>query len=110
MSSLVLCPGLLLNRHSIDHALTVARVRDTTCPQSRSSRRRTMPNRRDFFKNVAAATAAAFVGGYGLADAVVAAAQGAAPARRRAMIAGRPVTVIDVHAHTFVPEVSDLVK
>jgi aminocarboxymuconate-semialdehyde decarboxylase len=32
------------------------------------------------------------------------------PARRRTMIGGRPVTVIDVHAHTFVPEVMDLVK
>jgi aminocarboxymuconate-semialdehyde decarboxylase len=34
-----------------------------------------------------------------------------APAtRRRAMLGGRRVTVIDIHAHTFIPEVWDLVK
>jgi aminocarboxymuconate-semialdehyde decarboxylase len=69
-----------------------------------------MPNRRDFVKNVAAATAGALVGGSRLADAALGAAQGGAAARRRAMIGGRRVTVIDIHAHTFVPEVWDLVK
>jgi len=59
-----------------------------------------MPNRRDFLKTVAGATAGLAVG----ADSF---AQGA---RRRATIAGRRVTVVDVHAHTFVPEVWDLVK
>ena len=59
-----------------------------------------MPNRRDFLKTVAGAAAGLAVGG----DAF---AQGT---RRRAMIAGRRVTVVDVHAHTFVPEVWDLVK
>ena len=59
-----------------------------------------MPNRRDFLKTVAAATAGAVVSGDSFA-------QGA---RRRAMIGGRRVTVVDVHAHTFVPEVWDLVK
>jgi aminocarboxymuconate-semialdehyde decarboxylase len=59
-----------------------------------------MPNRRDFLKTVAAASASALVGRESFA-------QGA---RRRATIAGRRVTVIDVHAHTFVPEVWDLVK
>jgi len=62
-----------------------------------------MPNRRDFLKTVAGAAAGLAVG----ADTF---AQGAAGARRRAMIAGRRVTVVDVHAHTFVPEVWDLVK
>ena len=62
-----------------------------------------MPNRRDFLKTVAAATASALVSGDSFA-------QGAAGARRRAMIGGRRVTVVDVHAHTFVPEVWDLVK
>src|ERR1041385_2497892 len=62
-----------------------------------------MPNRRDFLKTVAGAAAGLGIG----ADAF---AQGAAAARRRAMIAGRRVTVVDVHAHTFVPEVWDLVK
>jgi aminocarboxymuconate-semialdehyde decarboxylase len=33
-----------------------------------------------------------------------------APARRRATVGGRRVTVIDVHAHTFVPEVMELVR
>ena len=57
-------------------------------------------NRREFLKTAAAATAGALVSGDGFA-------QGA---RRRAMINGRRVTVVDVHAHTFVPEVWDLVK
>jgi aminocarboxymuconate-semialdehyde decarboxylase len=51
-------------------------------------------------KTVAGATAGLAVG----ADSF---AQGT---RRRATIAGRRVTVVDVHAHTFVPEVWDLVK
>jgi aminocarboxymuconate-semialdehyde decarboxylase len=68
-----------------------------------------MPNRRDFLKNVAGATAGVVVGGRSFADAAFGAVQ-APPARRRAMIGGRRVTVIDVHAHTFVPEVWDLVK
>jgi aminocarboxymuconate-semialdehyde decarboxylase len=59
-----------------------------------------MPNRRDFLKTVAAATASAIVSGESFAQGT----------RRRAMIAGRRVTVVDVHAHTFVPEVWDLVK
>ena len=69
-----------------------------------------MRNRRDFFKNVAGATAGVFVGGRSLADAVLGAVQGPPSPRRRAMIGGRRVTVVDVHAHTFVPEVWDLVK
>src|SRR5512134_1370690 len=50
------------------------------------------------------------VAGRGFADAALGATQTAPPARRRAMLAGRRVTVVDVHAHTFVPEVWDLVK
>ena len=69
-----------------------------------------MPSRRNFLKNVAGATAGVFVGGRSLADAALEAVQGAPPARRRALIGGRRVTVVDVHAHTFVPEVWDLVK
>ena len=69
-----------------------------------------MPNRRHFLKNVAGATAGMVIGGRGLADATLRAAQGAPPARRRAMLGGARVTVIDIHAHTFVPEVWDLVK
>jgi aminocarboxymuconate-semialdehyde decarboxylase len=68
-----------------------------------------VPTRRDFVKNVAGAVAGAFIGGHDLANGVVAGQQAQA-ARRRVTIGGRRVTVVDVHAHTFVPEVLDLVK
>jgi len=58
---------------------------------------------------VASATAGIVIGGREFANAALGASQ-AAPARRRVMIGGRRVTVIDIHAHTFVPEVWDLVK
>ncbi|MBI4885600.1 MAG: amidohydrolase [Acidobacteria bacterium] len=64
-----------------------------------------MRNRRDFLKQVAGATAGVAVAGGGLAGAFQAPA-----ARRRAMIAGRRITVIDIHAHHFIPEVADLVR
>src|SRR5258706_8932608 len=66
-------------------------------------------NRRDFVKTVAGAAAGAVVGGHFAGD-LLEAGQGPAGGRRRAMIGGRRVTVVDVHAHTFVPEVMDLVK
>src|SRR5204863_1436186 len=69
-----------------------------------------MPNRREFLKDVAGATAGMVVAGRGPADEALGAFQAAPPARRRASIGGRRVTVIDIHAHTFVPEVWDLVK
>ena len=72
--------------------------------------KRTKPNRRDFLRNVACAAAGMVVGGRGLADAAIGAFQAAPAARRRVTIGGRRVTVVDVHAHTFVPEVWDLVK
>ncbi|MSO81941.1 MAG: amidohydrolase [Acidobacteria bacterium] len=57
-----------------------------------------MPNRRDFFKRVAGATAGAYVVGRGGdADAQ------APAARRQAMIGGRRVRVVDVHAHCDMP-------
>ena len=62
-----------------------------------------MRNRREFIKTVAGAAASLAVAGDGFA-------QSAGGTRRRAMIGGRRVTVVDVHAHTFVPEVWDLVK
>ncbi|MBM3820548.1 MAG: hypothetical protein FJW14_16230 [Acidimicrobiia bacterium] len=55
-----------------------------------------MPTRREFLAQIAGATA-------GLAFTQ-------APARRRVSIGGRRVTVVDVHAHTFVPDVLELVK
>src|SRR5258706_15281224 len=66
-------------------------------------------NRRDFVKTVAGAAAGAVVGGH-FAGNLLEAGQGPAGGRRRAAIGGRRVTVVDVHAHTFVPEVWDLVK
>ena len=64
-----------------------------------------MPNRRDFIGRLAGATAGMYIGSRGLADAAQTAA-----ARRRASIGGRRVTVIDVHAHCFVPEVWEVVQ
>ena len=69
-----------------------------------------MRNRRDFLKKVAGAAAGVAIGGHGLADAALGAVQGTAPGRRRAMIGGRRVTVIDIHAHHFIPEVIDIVR
>jgi aminocarboxymuconate-semialdehyde decarboxylase len=68
-----------------------------------------MANRRDFLKHMAGVTAGVLAGGGTLADALEA-AQGAAPTRRRVTLGGSRITVVDVHAHTFVPEVWDLVK
>jgi aminocarboxymuconate-semialdehyde decarboxylase len=67
-----------------------------------------MPNRRDFLSHVAGATAGMFLGGRGLVDASMAGQAG--QTRRRISIGGRRITVVDVHAHTFVPEVWELVK
>jgi aminocarboxymuconate-semialdehyde decarboxylase len=67
-----------------------------------------MPNRRDFLKNVAGATAGMVFGGRSLAEAALAGQP--SPTRRRVSIGGRRITVVDVHAHTFVPEVWEVVK
>src|SRR2546428_12933644 len=62
-----------------------------------------MPNRRDFLKTMAGATAA--TAGFALPQI------GVAPGKRRELsIAGRRVKTVDAHAHCFVPEVWDLVK
>ena len=68
-----------------------------------------MPNRRDFVKAFAAATAGGVMmrGGFALAQA---AAQGAASRRGRIMIGGRRVRVIDAHAHLSIPAVAEVVK
>src|SRR5437899_9721262 len=68
-----------------------------------------MPNRRDFFKSVAGATAGMFVG-RGFTDAGARSLQ-ATPGKRREVFVGRKrVKVIDVHCHCVVPEVADVVK
>ena len=74
-----------------------------------------MPNRRDFLKNAAGATAAAagvFMSGRGLLEAGLLSPQiGVAPGKRRELsIGGRRIKTVDAHAHCFVPEVWDLVK
>src|SRR5438876_5349143 len=69
-----------------------------------------MPNRRDFFKTVAGATAGGFVLDRSAADTGARSLQ-ATPARRReVMVAGRRVKVIDVHCHCVVAEVAEVVK
>ena len=68
-----------------------------------------MPTRRDFLVGAAGATAGLFTSG---ALSGAAPRQVGAPAgkRREISIGGRRVRTVDVHAHTFVPEVMDLVK
>jgi aminocarboxymuconate-semialdehyde decarboxylase len=70
-----------------------------------------MPNRREFMTRTAAATvgaaAGAFVLNRGLA---VGASLFQADGRRRVTIGGRPITVVDMHAHHFVPEAIDVVR
>ncbi|MBI4486004.1 MAG: amidohydrolase family protein [Acidobacteria bacterium] len=67
-----------------------------------------MATRREFLRTAAGMAAGIAAGGYGVAEDALNALQ--APTRRRAMVGGRRITVIDVHAHTFVPEVMDLVR
>jgi aminocarboxymuconate-semialdehyde decarboxylase len=68
-----------------------------------------MPNRRDFFKRVAGATAGMFVG-RGFRETGARSFQ-AAPSKRREVFVGRKrIKVIDVHCHCVVPEVADVVK
>lgn len=70
-----------------------------------------MPNRRDFLKSVAAASAGIIATGGGLASAGLRWPQAAAPAKRReVLVGGRRVKVVDMHAHCIVPEVWDVVK
>jgi aminocarboxymuconate-semialdehyde decarboxylase len=67
-----------------------------------------MRNRREFLTNIAGATAGAFMAG-GLGNVALGALQ-APQTRRRAMLGNRRITVIDIHAHHFIPEVIDIVK
>src|SRR5688572_18879923 len=73
-----------------------------------SSQEATMPNRRDFFRSVAGATAGAYVLGGGFAGSGAQAPQQAA-GRRQVSIGGKRVRVIDVHCHCIIP-VTDIVK
>lgn len=71
-----------------------------------------MRNRRAFLKQIAGAAGGLFAAGATLDTAAFAARQvGAAPGRRREVfIGGRRIKTVDIHAHTFVPEVWELVK
>jgi aminocarboxymuconate-semialdehyde decarboxylase len=77
-----------------------------------------MPDRRNFLRHAAGASAgfvighAGFIGNSGFASALVRAAQGGArPGRRRELtIGGKRVRTVDVHAHCFVPEVVEVTK
>jgi hypothetical protein len=64
-----------------------------------------MTNRRDFLKSAAAAGGVLFAGCSMLANRMSAQQTGAAsPKRRQAMVGGRRVRTIDMHAHVIVPE------
>ena len=64
-----------------------------------------MPNRRQFFKTVASATAGVYVAGHSFTASAL-----QAPARRQAMIGGRRVRVVDVHCHWDMPVPASIVK
>ena len=75
------------------------------------TRRRDMPDRRDFVKGVATATAGMLLGRGGISDAAVGALQtAAAPRRRQVTIGGRRIQTVDIHSHVIVPEVADVLK
>jgi aminocarboxymuconate-semialdehyde decarboxylase len=61
-----------------------------------------VPNRRDFFKTLASATAIAGAAGWRGVGPAFAAAQ-SPPARRQVTIGGRRVRVVDMHAHCVIP-------
>jgi aminocarboxymuconate-semialdehyde decarboxylase len=71
-----------------------------------------MRNRRAFLKQFAGATAGMFVARTAFSDGGLTRAQiGAAPGKRReVVVGGRRIKTVDIHAHTFVPEVWDVVK
>ena len=70
-----------------------------------------MPNRRHFLRNVAGATAGAFLLHRGFVPAATASQQpAAAGGRRQIVIGGRRIKVVDIHSHHFIPEVVDVVR
>ena len=83
---------------SMVHAVAVTFFPKTTAIQGRES----MQTRRDFLKTATAGAAGALLPGRGRAGL-------AAQSRRRVTIGGRPVKVIDAHAHCVIP-VTDIVQ
>jgi len=69
-----------------------------------------MPNRRDFVKKAASATAGMLLGGGPLDAAIRSLQTAAAPKRRAVSVGGRRVRTVDVHAHCVIPEVLEVVK
>jgi aminocarboxymuconate-semialdehyde decarboxylase len=67
-----------------------------------------MPNRRDFFRAVATATAGVVVADRDFASAR--ALQGTPARRREVFVGNQRVKVVDVHCHCIVPEVAEVVK
>src|SRR6202171_4357358 len=85
--------------------------RDPRPPRHSSSREKEMPNRREFLKNVAGASAGMLLLGRGVDGSVELSSQaGAATKRREVMVGKRRIKTVDVHAHVTVPEVADLLK
>jgi aminocarboxymuconate-semialdehyde decarboxylase len=69
-----------------------------------------MPNRREFLRNVAGASAGILLG-QSLSTAAEPFPQtGAAAKRREVMVGNRRIKTVDVHAHVSVPEATDLLK
>ena len=69
-----------------------------------------MPNRRDFMKKTASATAGILIGGGPLDAAIRSLQTGAATKRRTVSVGGRRVRTVDVHAHCVIPEVLEVIK
>src|SRR6202158_6514202 len=70
-----------------------------------------MPNRREFLRNVAGASAGMLLLGRDVDSAAEPSSQtGAAPKRREVMVGKRRVKTVDVHAHVTVPEAAELIK
>lgn len=63
-----------------------------------------MPSRRQFVQHIAGAGAGALLCGAGLSGFQ------AGSRRRQVMVGGRRIKTVDVHAHTFVPAVAEVVK
>ncbi len=72
-----------------------------------------MPNRREFLKNAAGASAGVIFSGCSICKAMAAGlpAQAAGSGRRReVMVGNRRVKTVDVHCHVTVPEVTNMLK
>ncbi|MBZ5698700.1 MAG: amidohydrolase family protein [Acidobacteriia bacterium] len=70
-----------------------------------------MPNRREFLRNMAGASAGMLLLGRGVSNAVGGPGQaGGATKRREVMVGNRRVKTVDVHCHVIVPEATDLLK